>query len=141
MPNPEMSSPDLRPPELLLEQLESGRLDPAGFRHRDHVALAWALLRRDPPLEAMGKYIEGLRRLTLVAGHPEAYHATVTWAFLLLIRERLALAGEAGWEAFAGANPDLFTWKPSVLERYYRPETLASDLARQVFLLPDRLAA
>ena len=29
-------------------------------------------------------------------------------------------------EEICEQNPDLFTWKPSILERYYRPETLAS---------------
>ena len=42
------------------------------------------------------------------------------------------------WEEFAASNPDLLTWRPSVLERYYTPEALGSDLARRVFLLPDR---
>jgi len=44
----------------------------------------------------------------------------------------------ADWEPFARANPDLLTWRPSILERYYLPETLASDAARRVFVLPDR---
>jgi hypothetical protein len=33
---------------------------------------------------------------------------------------------------------DLLTWRPSVLDEYYTPETIGSDLARRVFLLPDR---
>ncbi len=44
-----------------------------------------------------------------------------------------------GWEDFARQNPDLFTWRPGILERYYRAETLQSDLARRVFLMPDSL--
>jgi hypothetical protein len=131
----------MRSPETLLVLFENRELDPAGFRHRDHVALAWALLRRDPPLEAMQKYIAGLKQLTLSVGRPEAYHATITWAFLLLVQERLGRDREAAWEVFERNNGDLFASKPSVLERYYQPETLGSELARQVFLLPDRLAA
>jgi hypothetical protein len=38
---------------------------------------------------------------------------------------------------FADANADLLRWKPSVLDRYYSPETLASDRARRTFLMPD----
>jgi hypothetical protein len=30
------------------------------------------------------------------------------------------------------------TWNPSVLDRYYEKETLGSELARRVFVLPDR---
>ena len=57
----------------------------------------------------------------------------------LIINERVQRAGGGlGWEEFASANPDLLTWRPSVLDRYYTPETLGSELARSVFLLPDR---
>jgi hypothetical protein len=44
-------------------------------------------------------------------------------------------------EEFVARHPDLITWKPSILDRYYRPETLRSDLARRVFVLPDRCSA
>lgn len=127
-------------PEALLERFESERLDPADFHHRDHVALAWALLRRDEPLSAMATYINGLKRLTQNVGRPEAYHATITWALLLLIAERIRRRPAASWDEFERENSDLFRWQPSVLDRYYQPETLRSELARQVFLLPDRLA-
>ena len=43
------------------------------------------------------------------------------------------------WEEFAVANADLLTWRDPVLRSYYRDETLRSDFARRVFLLPDRL--
>lgn len=129
-----------RSPETLLEQFEKREIEPGTFRHRDHVALAWAMLRRGSPLLAMESYIEGLRHLASSAGHPEIYHATITWAFLLLIQEHIGRNPAASWQEFESANGDLFTWQPSVLERYYQPETLTSDLARAVFLLPDRLA-
>ena len=128
-------------PQELLALFESQKLDPETFHHRDHVALAWALLRRDPPLQAMATYTEGLRSLTLRIGRPEVYHATITWAFLLLVHEKISRDPEASWEDFEKANPELFSWKPSVLDRYYQPSTLSSELARKVFILPDRLAA
>lgn len=130
-----------RTPAEWMDLFERDLLDPQEFHHRDHVALAWALLRRDPPLQAMAAYIEGLRALTRRVGRPEVYHATITWALLLLIHERIGRQPTAEWDEFAAANEDLFAWKPSILDRYYRAETLGSDLARQVFLLPDRLAA
>jgi hypothetical protein len=42
------------------------------------------------------------------------------------------------WEAFVAANPDLFDWQNSLLKTYYREETLRSELARRVFVFPDR---
>jgi hypothetical protein len=37
-------------------------------------------------------------------------------------------------------NPDLLDRPDSVLKRYYRDETLRSDLAKSTFLFPDKLA-
>lgn len=124
-----------------LEAFENGSLPESAFRHRDHVRLAWLYLRRLPPAAALAKFSEGLRRFAASLGKSRLYHETITWAFLLLIRERMERDGAAeSWTAFAERNPDLLAWKPSILDRYYRPETLASDLARRVFVLPDRLS-
>jgi hypothetical protein len=46
----------------------------------------------------------------------------------------------ADWVSFRAANSDLFDRKPSILERYYSPQTLRSDLARRIFVLPDARA-
>jgi len=109
------------------------------FHHRDHVRLAWIYLERHPPLEALARFVEGLRRFATFHGHPGLYHETITWAYLFLIHERKA-DGPAGetWEEFAARNPDLLAWKPSILDRYYDAETLGSDRARRLFVLPRR---
>ena len=78
---------------------------------------------------------EGSRFMrVLIAG---LYHETITWAYVALIHERVERRPAAHWEEFCRLNPDLLSWRPSILDRYYRPETLASDLARRVFVLPD----
>ena len=64
--------------------------------------------------------------------------APITWAYVALIHERMLADPSMDWPAFAAANADLLTWKPSVLDRYYTSETLFSDLARRTFVLPDR---
>ena len=58
---------------------------------------------------------------------------------MLLIAERQARNPAGDWEQFEAANPDLLVWKPSILERYYSRELLASDLAKRTFLMPDRV--
>jgi len=40
--------------------------------------------------------------------------------------------------SFAQTNPELLVWKNGILNRYYQPETLKSDLARSVFVFPDK---
>src|SRR4051812_6267430 len=117
---------------------EACALPGEGFHHRDHVRLAWLYLQEMPPSAALVRFTEGLKRFAEFQGKPGLYHETITWAYLLLIRERMARAEEEGtFEAFAAANPDLLTWKPSILTSYYQAETLGSELARRVFVMPD----
>ena len=124
----------------LLAGFEAGTL-PA-FHHHDHVRVAWLYLERYDTLTALGRFAEGLRHFAAAKGRPGLYHETVTWAYLLLIRERRAqAAGGETWEEFAARNGDLLAWEPSILSHYYRDETLASELARRVFVLPDRMAS
>lgn len=125
-----------------VERFESCTLPGSAFHHRDHVRLAWIYLKREPALAALTRFAEGLQRFARANGSDGLYHETITWAFLFLIRERMEwMDPKATWEEFAAANPDLFAWKPSILDRYYRKETLGSELARRVFVMPDRSTA
>jgi hypothetical protein len=119
------------------DAFERCTLPNGSFHHRDHVRMAWIYLRHLPLLDALARFTTSLRRFASANGHPEIYHATITWAYLLLTHERIERAPATDWESFASANPDLLTWRPSLLDRYYEPETLASDLARRVFVMPD----
>lgn len=127
--------------ERFLDAFRDGSLPGAEFPHREHVRMAWLYLERHPPAEALLRFSADLRRFAVAKGNAGLYHETITWAFVLLIAERRhgAPDGER-YAAFAARNADLFQWKPSVLDRYYRPETLASPRARAGFVLPDRLA-
>jgi hypothetical protein len=104
------------------------------FTHREHVRLAWLILRDEPLLSALSRFAEGLKRYAASLGAAAKYHETITWAFLFVIHERMR--GEETFEAFAAANDDLFSW-PDLMARYYRTETLASQRARAAFVMPD----
>lgn len=126
----------------LLELFEAGTIRPEGFHHRQHIEVVWLYLQRYPVTEVLVRFPEALKRFARSIGKEKLYHATVTWGFILLIHERMErarLAGQpaGGFEQFAAENEDLMCWKPSILQRYYRAETLASDLARATFLFPD----
>jgi hypothetical protein len=109
------------------------------FHHADHVKVAFLYLCRLPPLEALQRFAMSLARFAAANGKPALYHETITWAFLLLIHERMARAGgRQTWAQFAAANTDLLSWKDSVLRKYYRDETLSSELAKSTFLFPDK---
>jgi hypothetical protein len=118
----------------LLEQFEAGQVEPALFRHRDHVQIGYELLERLPFPEALLHLARGLRRLAANAGKPEVYHETITAAFLALIAERRLRGSYSGWEDFAARNPDLL--RKQVLDEIYEPTLLQSPVARQTFILP-----
>ena len=120
----------------LLAAFQAGTLEE--FPHRAHVHVAWLYLRGDTPLRAIERFSVDLRRFAQAKGRPRLYHETLTFAFLFLIHERMAGEDE-DFGGFQERNPDLFLWNPSALDRYYRKETLASEIARRKFLLPDRL--
>ena len=114
---------------------ESCTLDP--FHHRDHVRLAWIYLREHAFTEAFARFVDGLKRFAAFKGATGLYHETITCAYLFLIRERMDRDADASWETFVDTNQDLFRWKPSILDDYYAPDTLASERARRIFVLPN----
>ncbi len=108
------------------------------FHHEEHVRLAWICLRQAPLAEAAPRFIRLLKAFAAHQGADRLYHETITWAYLLLIQDRLTeMPAAHRWHQFAEHNADLLTYRPSILPRYYRRETLASDRARQSFVMPD----
>jgi hypothetical protein len=125
-----------------IASFESCSLPTESFHHSDHVRMAFLYLSRYPALEALQRFSTSLARFATANAKPNLYHETITWAFLLLIRERVARAGsQQTWTEFAATNEDLLNWKDNVLKKYYRSETLSSELARTTFLFPDKAIA
>jgi hypothetical protein len=123
----------------LIAQFENGTTPADTFHHADHIRLAFEYLCRYSMLDALGRFSAALKRFAAAQGKAQRYHETITWAYMVLIRERIARAGRAQtWEEFAECNPDLLVWKGGALATLYRQKTLDSDLARHTFILPDR---
>jgi hypothetical protein len=116
-----------------LERFVRGEVEPAQFPHREHVRMAFEMLKRHEFAETVLHYSRALRALTARAGKPEAFHQTMTIAFLSLIAERME-GGAGDFAAFARQHPELL--EKSVLTRWYGPERLASAAARRIFVLP-----
>jgi len=118
-----------------LERFLRGEVAARDFPHREHVRMAFELLLRHEFTETAHRYAQALRLITARAGKPQAFNLTLTIAFLALIAERMEGSGHADFAAFAQAHPELFA--RDVLARWYRPEQLATALARRSFVLPD----
>ena len=121
----------------LLDSFLDTTLPADQFHHEQHLHVAWLFVRTHGMPAALGEFATAIKRFADAKGATGLYHQTITWAFLLLIAEREARQPSTSWEAFAAANGDLLQWKPSILDRYYSKELLASDLARRSFLMPD----
>jgi hypothetical protein len=124
--------------EADLERFVRGEVDAANFPHREHVRMAFELLRRHDFAESAWLYSRALRLMTAKAGRPEAFNQTTTIAFLSLIAERLERGGGPDFAAFARAHPEMLDKR--VLSRWYRPDQLATGIARRTFVLPEPAA-
>ena len=123
--------------QALIEAFEQDTLQAGGFGHREHVRMAWLYLNLYPVPAALARFVEGIKRFVRRIGQEGLYHETITYAFIFLINERMERDGRAGsWDAFAARNRDLLTQGKALLNAYYGAETLGSDLARNVFVLP-----
>jgi hypothetical protein len=123
-----------------MKAFESCALPAGSFHHAEHVKMAFLYLQRFAPLEALDRFSSNLTRFAAAHGKPDLYNETITWAFLLLIRERIARANSPQtWAEFSSVNADLLNWDDNILKKYYRAETLSSELAKRIFLFPDKL--
>ena len=121
-------------------RFEDATLSTESFHHSDHVRMAFLYLCRYPALEALQRFSASLARFAAAKGKPGLYNETVTWAFLFLIRERMARSGgNPAWEEFVAENTDLLNWENNILRRYYRESTLKSNLAKSTFVMPDKV--
>ncbi len=121
-----------------IDRFEADAIPENSFHHADHVRLAFSYLSQFPPLEALERFCSALKRFAAARGKAQVYHETISHAYFFLIRERIERSSGAAWEEFAGRNPDLLIWENGILSRYYDDATLKSELARRIFVMPDK---
>ena len=124
--------------EQLISCFENDAIPGDSFHHADHVRLAFAYLSEFPVLRALEMFSDALKRFAAARGKTLLYNETITCAYFFLIHERMVRAEGMAWEEFVRLNPDLLVWRDGILSRYYREGTLQSDVARRVFVLPDK---
>src|ERR1700734_2228924 len=122
----------------LIDRYERGLSPDDSFHHADHVRLAFPYLSQYPVLQALDRFAAALRRFAASRGKSQLYHETISYSYFFLIRERMAPGAVTHWGEFSRQNTDPLISKDGILSRYYHEATLKSDLARTVFLLPDK---
>lgn len=125
------------PDEELIAAVAAKSLPLEEFTHPQHVRLAWACLRRWPLLPAMGEFRSLLIGYATHHGASGLYHETVTFAYLLLVYERMYRSPHLHtWPAFAAEHADLLSWRDGPFFRLYRSGILEDREARARFVLP-----
>lgn len=121
-----------------LAAFEACTLGRPDWTHQAHLRVAWAYLARHP-LEAATELVRGgIRRLNAARGAgPDAYHDTITVAFVRVIAARRGPPGET-FPAFLARNPDLLDKSFPAVLRHYSEARLYSPDARCGFVEPDR---
>ena len=111
--------------EEFYKQFENATLDANLFNHSNHVKMAWIYLQKFDLPNAMSNFANALRAFAIANGATNLYHETITFAFLVLINERMKTTENLqNWDEFVSTNSDLFDWKNNILKKYYKEETL-----------------
>jgi hypothetical protein len=118
-----------------LRRFLRGDVDAHHFPHREHLRMAFEMLRRHDFAESVYLYSQALRLMTSRAGRPEVFNQTVTIAFLSLVAERMHVSGPEDFAALERDHPELLDRR--MLRRWYRPERLALSVAHRTFLMPE----
>jgi hypothetical protein len=123
----------------LVARFEALAIAPADFRHREHVRLAFAMLRDADFAEAGLRFKRALLAFASAIGAAGKYHETLTWAYLAVVCERMHEAAYATSLDFVERNPDLLDHRAGAIARYYDVAAItACPIARRVFVLPRR---
>jgi hypothetical protein len=120
------------PSDPLVDAFERATIDPETFHHREHLYVAWCYLRAMPLEDALARYVRHLRQLTIAIGAPQKFHATITWAYVVMLHDAMQRSPGATFdELFADHRAD-------AIHAHYERAQLDSDDARRRFVLPAR---
>jgi hypothetical protein len=113
--------------EALLAEATAGA---ERFGHREHVRLTWLAVTRYGVAAAVELVGGGIGQVA-----PGKYHATITRAWVEVVGRHAAGAADPDFDAFVARCPDLLDQR--LLDRHYRPGTLAAAAARTGWVPPD----
>jgi hypothetical protein len=122
------------------EAFEGGRVSKDVFRHAEHVRLGFIYLLRHPDFgEGAMRFRRAFQRFVRAQGVEHVYNETLTWAYLVLIHQRMHERPAADSFEFIRDSPDLCDHRHGLVSRYYDLEQIVkSPTAKAMFVLPSR---
>ena len=116
-----------------------GSLPPGQFHHRDHLRLAWLLIRRLDVELASITIASGIQRFAALHGHAEKYHETLTRFWVRIVGHMAHVRPDiTDFETFIATFPHLLD--KGLPYRHWQHETMGGATARARWVEPDRLA-
>ncbi len=116
-----------------------GSLPPARFHHRDHLRLAWVLIRRRGAAEAAGAITSGIRHYAAAHGQSGLYHETLTRFWIGLVAHMIeARPAIDDFDAFLAAFP--LALDKGLPWRHWSQAALGDAASRTSWIEPDLLA-
>jgi hypothetical protein len=118
------------------EAFEALEIPSERFHHREHIRLAWIYASHFPKKEALSRMVLGIQAFAAHHGATAKYHHTITVAWMRLVGHAMRLTPALpDFKRFAEAHSHLL--RARLLEKYYSPALLRSDIARQAWIEPD----
>lgn len=116
---------------------EATTLPDAEWTHTAHLYVALRYVRRHGPREGLSRMREGLLRWVGSRGKLEAYHETITRAYIAIVAAFLSREDRGQPLSQLGALLVERCGAKDYLSRFYSRERLFSDEARARFVVPD----
>jgi hypothetical protein len=117
----------------------AGTLSPSDFHHRDHVRLAWCLIRRSGVATATATITDGIRHFAAQHGQADKYHETLTRFWVRVVSHHIdARPDITTFERFLATFPRLLD--KDLPSQHWRRETMQHSDARAHWVEPDLLA-
>lgn len=117
----------------------SGSLPPVQFHHRDHLRLAWSLVRQRGVEAASGAIAAGIQQFAAAHGQAAKYHETLTRFWVHIVGHLVeARPDVAEFSTFLATYPQLLD--KDLPYRHWRRETMGTAAARMRWIEPDLLA-
>jgi hypothetical protein len=139
LPRPADPARPHRPDDAELAAILPGITRPSGqFRHRQHIKLAFVVVRRYGMPEATTRICDWIQRIARYERAPQKYHHTVSRAWVEIVAHHVGADPDcADFDTFAARHPALLDKR--LLSRHYRSSTLAGAAARRGWVAPDLL--
>ena len=119
----------------MVRRFESCEINPADFRHYQHLTVALWYIKEFPYDIASDKLRAGIKKLAAAYGKT-GYHETITLFWLVVVRD-FAETADPMESISELAHRLVSTYQKSLIAEYYSEELIASPEAKHRWVEPD----